>query len=606
MQVSVPPNATLQGTVALTYKYVGAVPLERIMLWLDGTLLYTSGGAANVVVTLPGGLVTTALGDGPHSLTFYGVHQTDLTDVGWAPLDFTATNRGALRCVRPAFQQVFIAPDEISEIPKERLLCDGTRLPYAPSSSNPDAAVAGVDAVIGRRPGESWIDGVRVVVRDDPGTPRLVDDLLLCLFSYTYQEADDATIAAWRTLSPTALQQGAYPNPYQQRKYLQDTGQPPYTLDAFKYNTTNYINTLKIPLVKYAIPYWVMTGDDLCRTKPSLEETLGRPHDGLPANEWANEGVTWFFDHMRGLKDSDNITLVGNEGCDEAPMAMKKPTPDKDITDLYHLYHSTGCMPLAWPVNVNPPNSADPYGLKQEANLRAWQADGVCDYGSAEYTIFNFRGWMPTNRVSVAELRYTMDYAIRLLRADLPRSVLIKFSGWFYKKLVEGDHYQQGDQGIQGADRPEVVLAGPFLAAARECYVQRAYQYDTPYFKDQRTKAPLGTTCCEGTSDTMGPDRWAALGYAWGMLREVQPQLLAAPAPALDMGPEWDCAARPDLFWAVNCVETTLPCPKNLPQNFQKAALLLPTTGRQDATAATLLASKFPPGAVIVLWNEVT
>jgi hypothetical protein len=598
--LSLQPDQRLSGIVDFKVFYKGTIAVERIMGFVDGELRFTTPRSRQASWKLD----TRRLADGEHELVVSVWEMgPNVPLIGSTYQRVTTRNGSAVLAVRPAQQAVYLSPGESCPLAAEELRCNGTRTSAGagPDFASCDDRVATLakGRIVAKSPGECRIGACRVVVRSEPGIPHLGRGGVLrkyqvgksvvvrTLFGITALDLarDPALARLLKESGFNTITQGFYTNPWTFRS--RDSA---FTLEQWKQGYDKWFADLLRPLQEHGFR-WLATGDDLCRTREFLADSVGNP--------WSADAIRHATERL-----GETGLCVGIEGCDETNFMWKKK-PGEDFAKLRSsLRAARGCPPLSWPISVVAPSSAGDLSAQAVA---CWNDASLADYGSVYHQLLDFRGAYPGNVLSLPQLRAQMERAIGMLPVDRPRSVLIPFAGEFYRKRVAGDHFQEGDQPIMGRHRPEIVQTAIWLALARDCTVLRLYRWDISEWSKRRADTPPGKAVDQavGTSPTVGADRWRAAVASLQVIEELEPLLLGRPTTAQDWGPEWVTAAREGdagrVFFAINCGEKPVCAPAALPA-YANALKLSVDRGR-EAVVSSVTGRVVPPGGVVVLWS---
>jgi hypothetical protein len=601
------PSQTLSGIVPLYIKYNGIKLVERMIISIDGvtTMIFGNAGVTNYSNYK---FDTTKYGNGTHE---FGLQMTSM-DSG-APtivntfLQFNSQNSNTFRQTRPSNQSIIVPPGDTGELGNDTLNCDNSRIinNTAPASNNVAVAQAFNLPVYCRKIGRAQVGGVRVNVQDPkvgiphfsrhgkiltqyiPGESMSVRSIFGC---YGNMLTPDL-VAALQALGINAITTGVFINPWTSRRtmsgYVWD-----YTSWQRGYDGWFKQNIQPIADNGFAV---LATGDEWTRGMSYLLESCGEPHDGAPANPWISQANKYTLDLLASIDTPcidwiDEFSVVNRQGINQYH------------TEFRNQMLALTSIPNGWSQQVSPPTSAGDF----TGNILSGLAN-ISDFDSF-YTINqDWRGTYSVTVASIPQMRQAFERTFGFSSPVRPFSMLIGWAGNAYYKKVDGDHAQPGDLITQGAWTDRSVLACCMMAAAMGCASWRAYTYDLPEWLKQRTNTLVGSSAwlTEGTSQTLGINRWNALALAFNTIGQFEDRLYGTPVASLDLGPEWMTAARvtPDgrkLFIAVQTMETSVKLPR-IPTGYTNATQVSIEKGTVLGSPASFVNQLFTSGSTLLL-----
>ena len=290
----------------------------------------------------------------------------------------------------------------------------------------------------------------------------------------------------------------------------------------------------------------ILSGDDWVRTPNEMKWTASTP--------WALDVARHIWSKLR---DSNTVTAI--EMMDEASFLGDSPAPtdgrwvknrdplihDNTLVNFIKAIRSVeNYTPISWPV----------LGMAGVQSAHNWMGDPrYADYASQYWTTMDWRfayPWSTSGMQLKSDLDRVMIGRFPRMMWDKPQLMLASGCGPYYKKLVEGDHFQVGlDEGLPYSSPSTHFSTQPLYAALIGAAGVRTYSVDF-FWKNERARAKLGTGLGVGEMQTgaspfgEGSDRWHALSAAFNMISHLEPYILQPQTSAVALGKEFSVGAR--------------------------------------------------------------
>lgn len=323
-------------------------------------------------------------------------------------------------------------------------------------------------------------------------------------------------------------------------------------------------------------------GDNLCRTPALRAAWQANPNSAAMAAAV-----------VKTLAASGQC--VGMLGPDESNAVIGNPA-DPVVLAIQSALRGQG-LPLAWPITI----SSEVNGPAEAAG---WTAPSIADFSCVYHDTLDQYLYHPLERrVSMSQVRDRIRFALGCCPPGAPRVVLIQACGASYQRRTPGSTvYQPGDVLLTAPWTPAQILCQVGVALVHGACGLRYWGWDSQGWQNARKAAAIGsdTICPEGTSPTLGADRWNAITLANAAIVTLAPLLLGAVEGSVYFGSDWECCGRRTatghLFLAVNCCDRALPIPP-LPVGYTSSWTLTPAGRIPNPVAGQPLS----PGGWVVL-----
>jgi hypothetical protein len=191
-------------------------------------------------------------------------------------------------------------------------------------------------------------------------------------------------------------------------------------------------------------------------------------------------------------------------------------------------------MPISWPV----------LGNSGPGPVRSWLGDPtVSDYNSLYAAFVDGQPLYPYGKslyqTFLTYKRPALDQR-PYWNSNAPAILETSGTGWYYRKMVQGDEFQAGQDLIQGYPiRPEEMTASITFAAAAGMSGVRVYGFDSWQRKGDRTEATMGAAGVQTFIDPFvtNVDGWKAVSMAFRLIQAVEPYLLQPNMQSPNLGP---------------------------------------------------------------------
>ena len=355
-----------------------------------------------------------------------------------------------------------------------------------------------------------------------------------------------------------------------------------------------------------------LTGDDIARHPNELNFSINNgwsPNPVQYAFQWAQSSG-----HVIGVDMVDEVD--GAYGSTPTPtdgrwLSDNPSLPNNSFSRLMSVIKQVSGPPVSWPVS----------GAANPTTVASWQGNpAFSDFATVYWQVNDFRRAYPMT-MSLWQVINDVDstWFTRLPSLQTTKPLLLEASamGPDYLKKGPGCQFVPGqdqmwNQGVTAAQVAAQVMMAPALGMAGV----RAYAWDASYVKTGRCNATPGQTQDYQTGTdpfVTGTDRWAAMGSAMNLLKQLEPHVLQPLTNAIDLGAQIYTGAHKgpssQVLIAINTAEVPVSVPVDVSayqyadatsviRYHLQSATLNTESVANDATAGGLVT--FQPGETIV------
>lgn len=288
-----------------------------------------------------------------------------------------------------------------------------------------------------------------------------------------------------------------------------------------------------------------LIGDDIARSPAELNFSITSSYSTAAIqyamNAVKQSGIVVAVDMIDEVNFAWGSTPFPSDG---RWVGYSPSIPDSAFTTLLGRIHGSATRPaLSWPISGN-------FDVSHAAN---WMGDpAVSEFASHYYDVNDWKEAYRFQGRSLKEIQMWMGdstlYGRRpVLQLAKPQITLVTCAGPYYTKHVAGNDYVEGTDYLQGQGvDPKMVLGQIMFAAIAGMSGIRMYAYDWPQWKSERSGAALNAANLQTGSEpyAVGVTRWGAMSLGLNFLHSRKGLLFQQPIHAVDLGPNFESAAR--------------------------------------------------------------